>query len=139
MYKSIQPGAVASARGTLHAGILGDEGCEHALRGGARWHLPAPAERDAVARQLAALQLSPVPNPKGCTAYWQGRKRDAWLEGSELDLVFTRGFEASEAWPGAHCGRYRCENFRSTRGQPDPDYTRLSDHCPLVVDLRPKP
>jgi endonuclease/exonuclease/phosphatase family metal-dependent hydrolase len=92
-------------------------------------------EREALAIRLASAGLKSVPNPAGCSAYWQGIKRDAWLDASQLDLVWTRGFEPTQAWAGAHCGRHRCDTIRHTRAHPDPDYQGVSDHCPLVVDL----
>ena len=44
---------------------------------------------------------------------------------------------ASEAQvvSGAHCQRYACRDFRSTQAYPVRDYERVSDHCPVVLDL----
>jgi endonuclease/exonuclease/phosphatase family metal-dependent hydrolase len=97
--------------------------------------LSAQGERAAMQKVLGTVGLELVTNSEGCSAYWQGAKRDAWLEASLLDLVWTRGFAPTQAWPGAHCGIHSCERFRSTRTHPDLDYRRVSDHCPIVVDL----
>ena len=95
----------------------------------------AQAERTAASKQFSKVGLVALPNREGCSAYWQGRKRDAWLEASLLDLVWTRGFEPAQVWAAAQCGVHRCERFRSTPAHPDLDYTRVSDHCPIVMDL----
>lgn len=96
------------------------------------------AELDAV---LATAKLERVRNAYGCSAYWDGSRRDAWKEASLLDLIYARNLEESladdaTARPAGHCARHVCEPFRSTRTYPEPDFARLSDHCPVVVDLR---
>ncbi|TPV95266.1 MAG: hypothetical protein B7733_10960 [Myxococcales bacterium FL481] len=87
------------------------------------------------------LNVTQVPPRRPCSCYWDGERRDAIKEPSLLDLVWIR--DLAEARPSelstrafAHCGRHACEPLRSTRHHPDPDYARVSDHCPVAVDLR---
>lgn len=79
-----------------------------------------------------------IPVVGRCTAYWDGVRRDRWLEPSELDLGWISGFadyEPSQAVPGSHCARHRCRPFESSDGFPDPDFETLSDHCPVIFDF----
>ncbi|MCA9694938.1 MAG: hypothetical protein KC636_35495, partial [Myxococcales bacterium] len=72
----------------------------------------------------------------GCTAYWDGSRRDAYKVASRLDLIWHAGFTgAPRAVALAHCARHRCQPLRSTEAYPEPDFADLSDHCPVVVDL----
>jgi endonuclease/exonuclease/phosphatase family metal-dependent hydrolase len=97
----------------------------------------AAAELVDLEKTLSRADLHRVPVRGGCSAYWQGRKRDQWLEPSLLDLVWVRGVTTpGPAHPGAHCGAHTCQTFRSSRAYPDLDYRGISDHCPVVVDLR---
>ena len=89
---------------------------------------------------MARAGLARVPNAIGCTAYWDGRRRDAWQEASLLDLAYVGGLaestvDALQVVPVGHCARHQCAEFRSTQAYPDLDYERVSDHCPLVIDL----
>lgn len=95
----------------------------------------------ALADVLDAQGLRRIDTPSGCSAYWDGQRRDAWQEPSLLDLVFVAGLEesASEnitAVAGAHCARHQCEPFRSTDAYPELEYETISDHCPVVIDLQ---
>jgi endonuclease/exonuclease/phosphatase family metal-dependent hydrolase len=97
-------------------------------------------ELDALALALAPAGLRPWETVGGCTAYWDGRRRDAWHEPSRLDLVWSAGLsEVSPAdrrsWPGTHCARHHCQPFAATEHHPDPDLHGISDHCPIVIDL----
>lgn len=97
-------------------------------------------ELDALALALAPAELALWDTVGGCTAYWDGRRRDAWLEPSRLDLVWAAGLaEVAEGdrrtWPGTHCERHRCQAFAASEHHPDPDAHGLSDHCPVVIDL----
>lgn len=97
-------------------------------------------ELEALALALAPAGLQPWEIVGGCTAYWDGRRRDAWLEPSRLDLVWSAGLAevppgARRAWPGTHCERHRCQAFAATEHHPDPDLHGISDHCPIVIDL----
>lgn len=89
--------------------------------------------------RLHGVGLRRLPTLGGCTAYWGGVRFDAWVEPSELDLVF-----ASEAWLGdadvaavplTHCAAHACRAFRTTDAEPEQSYARASDHCPVVADL----
>jgi endonuclease/exonuclease/phosphatase family metal-dependent hydrolase len=97
-------------------------------------------EQTELAAILAAAELRRLPNGNGCTAYYDGARRDAWKEPSEIDLVWARGLDealASDAnvSSGTHCASERCRDFRSTDAYPQRDYERVSDHCPVVLDL----
>ena len=100
---------------------------------------PADEQRE-LTEHLSAAALRRLPNASGCSAYYDGRRRDAWKEPSEIDLVWIRELDealGSEAQvvSGAHCQRYACRDFRSTQAYPVRDYERVSDHCPVVLDL----
>lgn len=95
-------------------------------------------------RELAAAfgpaQLRRIPNASGCSAYWDGDRRDAWKEPSEIDLVWVRGLTdavgpQARVHSGTHCAEHRCRDFRSTDAYPILDYERVSDHCPVVLDI----
>jgi endonuclease/exonuclease/phosphatase family metal-dependent hydrolase len=97
-------------------------------------------EQRELATALAPAQLQRIPSHDGCTAYYDGRRRDAWKEPSEIDLMWVRGLNesldgATRLWTGTHCARRSCQPFRSTDAYPEPDYEGLSDHCPVVLDL----
>ena len=96
----------------------------------------------ALEATLGPLGLRRVVGPGTCSAYWDGARRDAWLEPSLLDLVWIAGLtesdsQAAQVRPLHHCARYHCRAFRSTGAHPEPDYADLSDHCPVAVDLAP--
>ncbi|MEM6294849.1 MAG: endonuclease/exonuclease/phosphatase family protein [Myxococcota bacterium] len=90
-------------------------------------------------RQLARAGLRSARLVRNCTAYWEGGRHDRFKEPSILDHVFldgaARDAPAVQAAPGSHCRRHACEPFISTAAYPDLDYERVSDHCPIVVDV----
>lgn len=62
-----------------------------------------------------------------CTAYWRPEGR---CEGSALDHAFTRAAPRTIAAKGA------CERAGCTPGERCPiDYARVSDHCPVALQL----
>lgn len=101
------------------------------------------AELAELARTFADAGLELHTPPGACSAYWEGPRRDAWKEPTLLDLVFVG--DLGEALPAdgplvraaGACARTGCTRVRSTRARPDPQVEGTSDHCPLVVDLRP--
>lgn len=98
------------------------------------------AELEQLERALAPGGLVPWESTGGCTAYWQGSRRDGWWEPSRLDLVWSRGFadlapDRRIAWSGTHCARFGCGPIHASDHHPDPDLHGISDHCPVVVDL----
>jgi len=102
--------------------------------------LTPEAERADLAEALAPAGLKPWTSAGGCTAYWDGTRRDRWWEPSTLDLVWSTGFDElpepqRRAEPGTHCAQHGCAPFSSTEAHPDPDLHGISDHCPLVIDL----
>ncbi len=107
-------------------------------------HTTPAQEEQALRAELQRAGLHPWPNPSGCSAYWDGVRRDAWWEPSHLDLVFGRGFAqlpalSRRARIGTHCARHACTPFRASAHHPDPDFHGVSDHCPVVIDLPPSP
>lgn len=97
--------------------------------------IDAHAEREALAAVLAIAGLRPVEPVGGCSAYWDGRRRDGWLEPSLLDLVFVGGLDdfAVESEALGACRRHGCRAVRSTAAHPDADIVGSSDHCPVRV------
>ena len=98
-------------------------------------------EQADLAGVLTEAGLRRLSNATGCTAYYDGARRDAWKEPSEIDLVWARGLAESldpeaQVHAGTHCVASRCEAMRSTEAYPVRDYESVSDHCPVVVDLR---
>jgi hypothetical protein len=94
----------------------------------------------AFGRVSASAQLRRLHNASGCTAYYDGQRRDAWQEPSEIDLVWARDLAESihpdtQVRSGTHCAEERCRDFRSTDAYPVRDYELVSDHCPVVLDL----
>ena len=98
-------------------------------------------EQSELAKVFAPASVRRLTSATGCTAYYDGQRRDAWKEPSEIDLVWVRGLDESldanaEVHSGTHCAASRCEDFRSTDAYPVRDYESVSDHCPVVLDLR---
>jgi endonuclease/exonuclease/phosphatase family metal-dependent hydrolase len=97
-------------------------------------------EQGELAKVLGPASLRRLTSATGCTAYYDGQRRDAWKEPSEIDLMWVRGLEESldasaEVHSGTHCAASSCEDFRSTDAYPVRDYESVSDHCPVVLDL----
>lgn len=97
-------------------------------------------EQAEAAGILASAGLRRLTNHTGCTAYYDGKRRDAWKEPSEIDLVWARGLAESltpdaTVYSGTHCAAHRCNDVRSTEAYPLHDYAFVSDHCPVIVDL----
>lgn len=99
--------------------------------------MTAAEERDALGAVLGTVGLRLLAPEDGCSAYWDGRRRDAWLEPSLLDLVFVRGFadHAPRVRALGACAAHRCAPVRSTDAHPDPDVVATSDHCPVLLEL----
>lgn len=104
------------------------------------WAAGPKLEQGELAELLAPAGIRRLTNATGCTAYYDGQRRDAWKQPSEIDLVWVRELEESitaqaEVRSGTHCAASRCEDFRSTDAYPVRDYVSVSDHCPVVLDL----
>ena len=100
---------------------------------------PAVEQRE-LGEVLARAGLRRLPSASGCTAYYDGDRRDAWKQASEIDLIWARDLRESlttdtKVVSGTHCSAWRCRDFRSTAAYPVHDYESVSDHCPVVVDL----
>lgn len=113
--------------------VLGDFNATGPPRG-------APGEELGLLEEhLGGVGLRRVANDAGCSVYWDGGRRDAWHEPSQLDLVwvgdFKEGGAEARVVPTLHCARHACAAFRSTQTYPERDYADLSDHCPLIVDF----
>lgn len=93
----------------------------------------------SLAAAFAAEDLRRVEPSLPCSAYWEGGRFDRYEEASILDHVFIDGAPplapAVQVAPGLHCRRHRCRPLRSTEAYPDLDYERVSDHCPMVLDV----
>lgn len=100
----------------------------------------ASDEREALAAVLRPLDVHAVPIDGGCSAYWDGSRRDGWLEPALLDLAFVRGWGGAEvrARTIGACAAHACAPLRSTEAHPDPDIAGTSDHCPLVLEIEAK-
>jgi endonuclease/exonuclease/phosphatase family metal-dependent hydrolase len=97
-------------------------------------------EQAEIAELFAGVGLRRLRNATGCSAYYDGRRRDAWKEPSEIDLIWVRELHESisadaQVFSGTHCAASSCREFRSTQAYPVNDYVSVSDHCPVVVDL----
>lgn len=102
----------------------------------------AVQEQHELEQALAPLGLRVWASNGGCTAYWEGSRRDAWWEPSRLDLAWSRTSaltdpEPGVAWSGAHCARHACDPVHASEFYPDPDLHGVSDHCPVVIDRPP--
>jgi endonuclease/exonuclease/phosphatase family metal-dependent hydrolase len=117
--------------------IVGDFNTTGPVGAGSR----GPAIEQAELEQaLDGAGLRRLRNASGCTAYYDGQRRDAWQEPSEIDLVWARDLAESieadtQVRSGTHCAEERCRDFRSTDAYPVRDYELVSDHCPVVLDL----
>lgn len=97
-------------------------------------------EQAELATVLAPAGLRRLPNATGCSAYYEGGRRDAWKEPSEIDLIWVRGLEGwlapePQVFSGTMCAALACTQARSTEPYPLRDYAFVSDHCPLILDL----
>lgn len=105
---------------------------------GARGGSPA-SEITSVCDEFAAVGLHRVRPSLPCTAYWEGSRFDRFSEPSVLDHVFAEraapGAPAVQVAPGLQCSRSECEPITSTPAYPDLDLERVSDHCPLIIDV----
>lgn len=105
---------------------------------GARTGSPA-REITSVCREFESVGLHRVQPTLPCTAYWEGGRFDRFSEPSVLDHVFTEGAApaapAVQVAPGLQCSRSSCKPLTSTPAYPDLDLERVSDHCPLLIDI----
>ncbi len=97
------------------------------------------AEIASLTAAFADLGLHRVPLTLPCSAYWEGGRYDRFKQPSILHHVFADRAAplapALQVAPGTHCRRHQCGPLSSTEAYPDLDYDRVSDHCPLVLDL----
>jgi endonuclease/exonuclease/phosphatase family metal-dependent hydrolase len=103
---------------------MGCDGCEP--KRSAQGEL---AQLEARASQ-ALPKLSRIADEHACSEYYRGH-------GSLLDLVFVGNLGQGKAKLETHgiCSELRCAKLG--RSQSPPALTRLSDHCPLVLELNP--
>jgi endonuclease/exonuclease/phosphatase family metal-dependent hydrolase len=87
-------------------------------------------ERSFIEGELARAQMTLVTAALPCSEYFA---RDERLIPSMLDHVAaTRGFPAARATLHGYCRELACREI-GARDAP-PDYSRVSDHCPVSVD-----
>lgn len=105
---------------------------------GARGGAPA-SEITSMCEEFSAVGLHRVVPTLPCTAYWEGARFDRFAEPSVLDHVFVEraapAAPAVQVAPGLQCSRSRCTPVSSTPAYPDLDLERVSDHCPLIIDV----
>jgi endonuclease/exonuclease/phosphatase family metal-dependent hydrolase len=83
---------------------------------------------------FATVGLTRTRSVEGCTAYWDGVRRDRWYEPSLLDLIWINPPDPPTAHVGGHCALHRCRPFASSPAYPDRSLQQ-SDHCPTWIDL----
>ena len=111
--------------------VLGDLNTMGREAGEGLPRISADAEIAGLDRRLAEMDLRRVQSDPSCTEYYRGR-------GTRLDhvLVSTRsalGATDLEASVFGYCGENECRRLDARRMPYD--YARVSDHCPVVVDL----
>ncbi len=113
--------------------VVGDFNTTGSRRGG------MDAEIASLAADFETVGLHRTTGVIPCTAYWEGGRFDRFKQPSTLDHVFADGAGAGapalRLAPGAHCARLDCGPLSSSAAYPDLDYERVSDHCPMVVDV----
>lgn len=105
---------------------------------GSRGGVPA-SEITSMSEGFSTVGLHRVVPTLPCTAYWEGARFDRFAEASVLDHVFAEwaapAAPAVQVAPGLQCARNGCKALTSTPAYPDLDLERVSDHCPLVIDV----
>lgn len=88
-------------------------------------------ERDFVRDVVASAGFELLTDDLGCSEYWRPNA-GAFYEPSALDHIVVSGgsWEAPEVQ--GYCARLACR--RTAVDRMDPDFHRVSDHCPVVVD-----
>ncbi len=97
----------------------------------------APPEEPAFVRQRvqeAGLQL--LTDDIACTEYYRPPGSDAYLP-SILDHIVATDGRWSPAYALGLCARLSCDV--TPPPDMDPDYSAVSDHCPVVIDGTPRP
>lgn len=113
-----------AARADVPVAILGDANSTGFLD-------DAGAERSFILAEAARAHLDVVTTPLGCSEYWRP-KRDTDLEPSLLDhVVATPGLTRSAPKLWGYCAALACQPTRTA----PPDFDKVSDHCPVTVDL----
>lgn len=102
------------------------------------WLDDAGRERTFIQDRVREAQLEVGTGSLACSTYWDGAHRGRW-EPNVLDHVVGTLGAVREGSAQAHgyCAQLAC---RTTEGSvPSEDYTRVSDHCPVTVELAPSP
>jgi hypothetical protein len=91
-----------------------------------------PAEEPEFIREIVEEhELELHTDDLACTEYWRP-KDSATFQPSLLDHIVTRGGDWSAPRVMGYCARLRCAP--TTPDEMDPDFTLVSDHCPVVID-----
>ena len=93
-----------------------------------------PEERDFVEGLVDAAEYQLLSRDIACTEYYRPQHADTFLP-SILDHVVATDGEWSSASALGLCRRLACEE--TSPAQMDPDFHRVSDHCPIVVEGAP--
>lgn len=96
------------------------------------WHNDEHGERSFIDELLRPTDLRLATAELACTAYWRPPGDDAYAP-STLDHILLSGAADQVRAIGM------CEHLRCQRRAPDEmadDYRRVSDHCPVIAELR---
>jgi endonuclease/exonuclease/phosphatase family metal-dependent hydrolase len=119
---------VASVRdaGARHVAILGDTNSTGYLDND-------HGERDAIDRAAGEAGMVVTTSDLDCSEYW--KTREGIYSPSLLDhVVATRGLvRGGSMRVSGYCEELRCKAIES--GEPPSDFSRVSDHCPVTVEM----
>lgn len=94
----------------------------------------AAGERSYIERMTDAAGLRVLTRDVRCSAYWRP-PGDRGYQPSLLDHLVARGDDFSPPQVFGYCRELSCRPAADEPG----DHARVSDHCPVAVDLRLRP
>lgn len=98
------------------------------------WREDAHGERSSIEERARSAGMRVETASLACSEYW--RTGDRTWDPSMLDHVLAPHGAVIDGSARLHgyCAQLQCERWSGDA--PPPDYTRVSDHCPVSVDLR---